>query len=182
MPATSTENRLSFDPEAAGTTFGVWPQASSATLASFFEPRFPLGLYRPHAANVEAPVSVHRGSDAAPPVTPLAGVEVERRAERFLTDPTVAALCHGLIAILGRFAEGRSVSVVRLCISTFVDPEEFTGELVLTQYVDLSDAAIFAYWDALECVIEEWAQSLADSQKRETLKGIAVEIRPAGDS
>jgi hypothetical protein len=82
-----------------------------------------------------------------------------------------------LISLLEREARQNFISVDKIEVSGFVDPEESTEEVVLTQWVKISAEAALDYWDKLGATLEAWIDLLPEELARIAAERMAVEVR-----
>lgn len=92
-----------------------------------------------------------------------------------LTD-RVRRVLEGLRAVFEGVARDESVLVTDVRVSAFVDPEQDSKELVVTQVVRLPAAGALEYWDRLGLAISEWARTLVPELQRIAEERIATEV------
>jgi hypothetical protein len=69
------------------------------------------------------------------------------------------------------------VPVSRFDVSGFIDPDEDTEEVVVTEWVELSPPAALDYWDRLGGVIEAWVDFLPTDLAEIAVERLAIEVR-----
>ncbi|MDO8673785.1 MAG: hypothetical protein Q7O66_20435 [Dehalococcoidia bacterium] len=67
--------------------------------------------------------------------------------------------------------------VSKIEVSGFVDPEEGTEEVVVTQWVRVSRQTALEYWDRLGPSVEVWVDFLPERLARVVTERIAIEVR-----
>lgn len=78
--------------------------------------------------------------------------------------------------LLTEFARTRGISVSDATVSTFVDPEEHSEEIVITQDVRLPADAALAYWDEAGAAVAEWTRSLPADEAERVNRTVAVAV------
>jgi hypothetical protein len=86
-------------------------------------------------------------------------METNESAIPMLTDRVNRTLSL-LMPLLDRAARRYGAQVRKVVISGFVDREDETSEIVVTQWVNLSAREAFEYWDLLGRMVFAWTQSL----------------------
>jgi len=87
-------------------------------------------------------------------------------AKPMLTDKVKGFLTL-LINELENIARKEFVILEKLEVSRFVDPEEATDELIITQWVMLPEYLALNYWDRLGMRVELWLKRLPQKMKEE---------------
>jgi len=85
-----------------------------------------------------------------------------------------------LAPILAQAALDHAAPVRDVELSSFVDPDDNSHEIVVTQWVELRLEAALDYWDKLEIAVEQWIATLPSNLAKEA-GGIALEVRSAID-
>lgn len=78
---------------------------------------------------------------------------------------------------LVQLAKEKNVPVTKIELSGFIDPEENSKELVITEWVNLNVQAALDYWDKLGVSIESWVGSLPEELKKIAVEEVAIEVR-----
>lgn len=94
--------------------------------------------------------------------------------------PRAKAALTALGPVLAQAALAHSAPVQSVEVSRFIDPDDDSQEIVVTQWVELPLEAALDYWEKLASAIEEWIAALPSDLAREA-KGIALEVRSAID-
>jgi hypothetical protein len=97
-------------------------------------------------------------------------------AELRLTDRNKKVL-EDLLPFLRRQALWRSVPVSKVEIHGFVNPEDRSEELVVTQWVALSAQEALQYWDRLADALRAWSNRLPRHPLRLAFDQIGIEVR-----
>lgn len=97
-------------------------------------------------------------------------------ARPILTDRVQATLDR-LLVLLEREAQRSFVPVSKIEVSGFVDPEEDTEEVVVTQWVKVSTQTALEYWDRLGAAVEVWIDFLPERLAEVAVERIAIEVR-----
>jgi len=103
-------------------------------------------------------------------------VIIDPSASPILTDRVRATIDH-LLVLLEREARRSFVPVSKIEVSGFVDPEEDTEEVVVTQWVNVSPQFALDYWDRLGATIEVWIDFLPEELTRVAAERLAIEVR-----
>ncbi|MFQ5886064.1 MAG: hypothetical protein ACE5II_02390 [Anaerolineae bacterium] len=103
-------------------------------------------------------------------------VIIKPSARPMFTD-RVRATLNRLVVLLEREARQNFVPVDKIEMDGFVDPEEDTEEVVVTQWVRISAEAALDYWDRLGATLEAWIDLLPEELGRIAAERIAVEVR-----
>ena len=93
-----------------------------------------------------------------------------------LTDRVRLTLDRILLLLEGE-ARRSFIPVSKVEVSGFVDPEENTEEIVVTQWVGISAQAALAYWDKLGALVEFWIDFLPGESARIVTERLAIEVR-----
>jgi hypothetical protein len=110
------------------------------------------------------------------PPRPYPPVTYHPSADLRLTDRTNDVL-DDLLPFLKRQALWRFVPVSKVEIHGFVNPEDRSEELVVTQWVALSPQEALVYWDRLAHALRAWSNRLPRHPARVALDQIGIEIR-----
>ena len=86
---------------------------------------------------------------------------INKSARSMLTDRMQSTI-NRLLPALGRVAEKNYISVSKVEISGFVEPEEGDQEVVVTQWVKVSPQVALEYWDKMGAAVEAWIEFLPD--------------------
>lgn len=103
-------------------------------------------------------------------------VIIKPSARPMLTD-RVRATLNRLVVLLERQARQNFIPIDKIEVDGFVDPEEDTEEVVVTQWVRISAEAALDYWDRLGATLEAWIDLLPEELARIAAERIAVEVR-----
>lgn len=98
-------------------------------------------------------------------------------AKPMLTDKVQEAL-DWLFGILPQVAEENFVFVTRLEVSGFVDPEEDSQEVVVTEWVKVSHQYALDYWDRLCDSIEMFTKYIPEDLADILNERVSIEVRP----
>ena len=97
-------------------------------------------------------------------------------ARPMLTDRVRMTLDRMLPLLRGE-ARRSFIPVSKVEVRGFVDPEEDTEEVVVTQWVKVSSQTALAYWDRLGSMIEFWIDFLPDELARIATERLSIEVR-----
>jgi hypothetical protein len=104
------------------------------------------------------------------------GVRIDPSASGLLTDKVRETLGR-LLDVLRWDARRSFVPVSRFEVTGFIDPEEDTEEVVVTEWVGVSPQAALDYWDRLGAVIEGWVDFLPAELAQIAVERLAFEVR-----
>jgi hypothetical protein len=117
--------------------------------------------------------------DAAPPnhaCDEATEPVIDASARPFMTRRIMSVLKR-LLPVMNQAAADAAVQVLETEIHGYVDPEDGSRELVITQRVRLGADAAMQYWDRLGAAVQHWASSLTDSRAATLVDQIAIEVR-----
>lgn len=97
-------------------------------------------------------------------------------ADLLLTDRANEILAE-MLPFLKRQALWRFVPVSSVVIHGFVNPEDRTEELIVTQWVALSPREALDYWDRLAFALRAWGNRFPEHPTNVALDQISVEVR-----
>lgn len=97
-------------------------------------------------------------------------------ARPMLTDRMLQILDR-LLVLLKREARRSFIPVSKIEINGFVDPEEDTEEVVVTQWVKVRAEVALDYWDRLGATFEVWIDFLPDILTGIAAERLAIEVR-----
>jgi hypothetical protein len=80
-------------------------------------------------------------------------------------------------SLIGDMARARDISVTDVTVSKFVDPDEQSEEIVITQHVCLRADAALAYWDEAGAAVAQWTGSLPAEEAARVTRSVAVAVR-----
>lgn len=103
-------------------------------------------------------------------------VRVHPSASGLLTDRMRETL-RRLVDVLRWDARRSFISVIRFEVSGFIDPDEDTEEVVVTEWVELSPLGALDYWDRLGGIIETWVDFLPADLAEIAVERLAIEVR-----
>ena len=101
---------------------------------------------------------------------------IDPSAHSMLTD-RVRMTLERMFPLLESEARKSFIPVSKIEVRGFVDPEEDTEEVVVTQWVKVSPQAAMAYWDRLGSMIEFWIDFLPDELVRIATERLSIEVR-----
>ena len=81
-----------------------------------------------------------------------------------------------LLALLTQEARRNFIPVSKIEIRGFVDPEEDTKEVVVTQWVKVPPSTALDYWDRLGAAVELWIDYLPETLASIVLERIAIKV------
>lgn len=87
------------------------------------------------------------------------------------------AILKRLLALLKDEAGRSSVPTDGVEVGYFVDPDDQSEEVVVTQWVNASPETALDYWDQLAAAIERWTNSLPNEAAKNIMARLAVEVR-----
>lgn len=96
--------------------------------------------------------------------------------DHMLTD-RVKEVLDTLLPLLKKQARLNFVAVTRVEVEGFLDPEEQSEEVVITQWVQLPPRQALTYWDRLAIAVQRWIDCLQQQSARVTLQRIAIQVR-----
>ncbi len=102
-------------------------------------------------------------------------------ARSMLTDRMQETL-NRLLALLTQEARRNFIPVSKIEIRGFVDPEEDTKEVVVTQWVKVPPSTALDYWDRLGAAVELWIDYLPETLASIVVERIAIEVRWDADA
>lgn len=109
------------------------------------------------------------------PFQSLQPVEHES-VENMLTD-RVRETLERLYPELELAARRSFIQVSKLEVSGFIDQDDDSEEVVVTQLVNAPAYAALSYWDKLGLILETWIKSLPDELKYIANRRIAIEVQ-----
>ncbi len=118
----------------------------------------------PHTAVLD-----HACDEATEPV-------IDASARPLLTARVLTALKR-LLPVMNQVAGRDGVQILRTDITGYVDPEDGSRELVITQLVGLEADAALRYWDRLGSAVQQWSSSLSATQAEILAARIAIAVR-----
>ncbi len=86
-------------------------------------------------------------------------------------------LVDAIRGLLTHQARVRGITVKDMTASRFLDPDETTEEIVVTQHVDLPADKALAYWDEVSVLVERWRLSLPRPDAEQVSRYISVDIK-----
>lgn len=110
----------------------------------------------------------------------LPAPEIAPAAEELLSG-SVRKGFDALMEVLERQTQRDGISVVRVDVDRFFDPEDASTELVLALHVSLGPAEALAYWDRLGDALEEQIRGLSEDERRVANREIAVQVVAVGE-
>lgn len=125
---------------------------------------------------------VSGATEPARPLLPRAQPEVtiHRSARGLLTDK-VRETVHRLLEVLAWQARKHFMPVTKFEVGGFVDPEEAVEEVVVTQWLRVSEQAALDYWDRLGSAVEAWIDFLPSDLGEIAIERLAIEVRGGED-
>ncbi|TKJ30155.1 MAG: hypothetical protein CEE40_05780 [Chloroflexi bacterium B3_Chlor] len=96
---------------------------------------------------------------------------------RPLLTETVSGLLRTLLLLLEMHAYQSGVVVTRVEVRRFIDPDDDSEEIVVTQWVVLAPETALRYWDRLGGKIERWAGLLVGELANVLFQQIVVRVR-----
>lgn len=96
-------------------------------------------------------------------------------AKSMITDRVQATL-DKLLPLIQRAARRSYIQVSKVEVSGFVDPDDETKQVVVTQWINAPSYIALKYWDRLGLLIEDWIKSLPDELARIANERIAIEV------
>ena len=103
-------------------------------------------------------------------------VVINPSARPMLTDRAKATLDR-LLVLLEQEARRRFMPVIKVEVARFIDPEEDTQELVVSQCIRVSSQPALDYWDKLGAAVEVWIDSLPEELRRVAVEQVSVDVR-----
>lgn len=85
-------------------------------------------------------------------------------------------LVHDLARLLGREARKHDVKDRPIWVTRFVDPQDGSRELVVTQHVALDAPRALQYWDLVGEAIGAWAAQRSEADRQALISAVAVDI------
>lgn len=102
---------------------------------------------------------------------------VHPSANYILQDKTLGGALEHILNLLESTAHRNSMEVSKVEISGFIDPEENSEELVVTQWVVVAADVALDYWGKLGATFESWIASLDEGLAKTITEKVAVEVR-----
>lgn len=102
-------------------------------------------------------------------------VKILQSAVPMLTDRMQLTI-NRLLAMMQYQAQRKAVSVKAIVISGFVDPEEDSRKVIVTQRVDLPAQAALDYWDKLGIAIESLYAYMPDILAQILIERVSVQV------
>lgn len=93
-----------------------------------------------------------------------------------LLNSDVESILPSLLQTLERKARQEHIPVRQVDITGFIDPEEDTRQVVVTQCVIAPAQLALDYWDALDAPLENWTASLPENLQAIATEQIAVVV------
>ncbi len=103
-------------------------------------------------------------------------VRIDPSASGLLTDKVRETLWR-LLDVLKWEARRSFVPISMFEVNAFIDPEEDSEEVVVTEWVGVSPEAALDYWDRLGAVIEGWVDFLPTELAEIAVERLAIEVR-----
>lgn len=100
----------------------------------------------------------------APDLVPALAVETESALSQ-------------LIAFLQHEAKRSHLSAEKIEVRRFLDPEDGSEEIVVTQWLAAPAGVALDYWERLGSAVESWSHSLPKSVARVMSDQVAIEVR-----
>ena len=89
----------------------------------------------------------------------------------------VQATLDRLVELLENEARTQGIPISKVEVHGFVDPEEDTDSVIVTQWVAVPSQTALVYWDHLGAALEAWTKQLPTDSAAIVAEQIAVEVR-----
>ena len=166
---------------------GTAPLSMSIAIAISATPDTAFTAIDPKSPNIDAEQTLHRVNNpwagASIPIfrkTPAKKVEPELKiheSARSLITSKVETALYSLLPFIEREAQRNYIPVSKVEVSGFVDPDEGDQEVVVIQWVDISQRVALDYWDKLGSAIDTWVEYLSEDLKNIVNERLAIEVR-----
>jgi hypothetical protein len=122
------------------------------------------------------PSSERRIAEAAVRPYMTTPVEIEPDVRSLLT-PLISHLVNQVIALVVSAAEECKLSLNRIDVFRFDDPEDNRSYVIVNPWVETHADAAFEYWDVLGDDLDEWVSELPKEQANTFQRKVFVEVR-----
>ena len=105
----------------------------------------------------------------------LAEVHIDAHARSLVTDVVEQVLTE-LLGLIRRYAIDNFVQISKIEVTAFVDPEEDTKEIVVTQWIRARPSFALDYWDKFGVAMTQWISRLPNYLQEIAYDRISVAV------